>query len=127
MDLVTAEYHLAGQEDVQAQEILNVLLRKLRDSGARYFLPDALLLQYISLNRQGKGDEARASLEEARETAEAFNDRILLWQILAELGEKEAAEQVVAFIAGNISDSELHQTFQDYATHKIEQRSTRNL
>jgi hypothetical protein len=38
-------------------------------------------------------------------------NRILQWQILAELGERGAAEEIVHFISDNISDSELRETF----------------
>ena len=108
VDLVTAEYHLARHDYGQAQEYVDILLHKLRDSGVRYFLPDALRLQSRLLNEMGRTDEARTTLEEARETAEAFEDRIMLWQILAELGETEAAiaiETCVADVTANKLES----------------------
>lgn len=120
VDLVTAEYHLARHDYGQAQDYLDILLHKLHDSGVRYFLPEALRLQSRLLNEMGRADEARASLEEARETAETFGGRIMLWQILAELGEMEAAENIVELIAGTISDTELRQSYLAYADLKIE-------
>lgn len=119
VDLVTAEYHLARHDHGQAQENLDILLSKLRDSGTRYFLPDALHLQSTLLNEIGQVDEARKTLEEARRTAEAFEDRIVLWRILAELGETEAAEKIVALIADNIADIDLRQTFLAFARKSL--------
>jgi tetratricopeptide (TPR) repeat protein len=115
VDFVTVEYYLGKGDFPQAETYLDTLLGKLDDSGARYFLPDALHLKATSLRKQGGGEEALDMLREARAIAEQIESKITLWRILAELGDVDASREVVDSIAAEIADSELHRTFLRHA------------
>lgn len=122
MDIVTIEYHLGLGELAKVQTIVESLMGKLKGSGTRYFLPDALYLKATYLNEVGEIGEARKILQEARSVAEEIESHITLWRILADLGDTEAAAEVADMIAGNISDAELHETFQNFSKSIIERR-----
>ncbi|MGW8227195.1 MAG: ATP-binding protein, partial [Anaerolineales bacterium] len=124
VDLETIEYHLALREFSLAQPVIESLLDKMRASGTRLFLPDALFLKASYLQQIGEVDEAKKTLQEARAAAEEIESRIVLWQILAELGEAKAARQVVESIMENISDERLRDTFLNYSESIIEKKST---
>ncbi len=119
-DMVTIEYHLGLGEFAQFPTILETFLDKLRDSGARYFLPDALYLKATYLHEIGETKEARDVLLEARVTAEEIESKITLWRILADLDEVEDAREVVGSIAATISDAALHETFMNHSKPFIE-------
>lgn len=106
-------------ETALAQEHVDEMLRRMRDAGIRYFLPYVLHLRAQVLREQGRPDETRACLEDARLAAEAIGNRILLWRILAELGETEAAWETVRYIAGQISEPELRAEFEAFAGARI--------
>ena len=120
VDMATAEFHLAQANYAQVQEQLTILLDKLTTSGARYFLPYTLRLQAHLIRAQGMVSEANTLLQIARDSAIQNGDRFVLWPILADLGEKEASFEVVEFIAGNIADKGLRQTFLEYAQNHLE-------
>jgi class 3 adenylate cyclase len=120
VDLVTVEYHLARHDFAHAEAYLDILLGKMSDSGARYFLPDALHLKAKFLLDQGGAGEALDTLRQARAAAQEIGSRIILWRILADLGEVEAALQEVDFIAGNISGAALRKTFRAHAKSRME-------
>jgi hypothetical protein len=114
-DLVTelaACANLAAQGELErAEEYIEMLLQRLEAGNVRYFLPYALHLQAHIFGKQGREAEARAGLLAARAAAESIGNRILLWQILAELGETDAAGEIVRFISEHISDEELREGF----------------
>jgi class 3 adenylate cyclase/tetratricopeptide (TPR) repeat protein len=116
----TIEYHLSLGEFSQAHTVIELLLSKMKASRSRYFLPDALYLKAKYLHELGDTDAARKVLQEARSAAEEIDSRIILWRILADFGEVKAAREIVEFIAGNISDAGLHETFQNYSKSVIE-------
>jgi class 3 adenylate cyclase/tetratricopeptide (TPR) repeat protein len=118
-DLALCAYYLDEREYVQAEQFLDALVLRLRESGVRYFLPYALHLKSRTLKAMGRAGDARETLEKALETSVETENRIVQWQILGELGEGEAAEEIVHFISDNISDSELRVTFQTYARSTI--------
>jgi rRNA processing protein Krr1/Pno1 len=95
-------------------------LGKLKDSGTRYFLPDALYLKATYLRELSETKEARKVLQEARAVAEEIESRIILWKILGDLGEAKEASEIVESIAGNISDAALRETFRNYSKSIIE-------
>jgi hypothetical protein len=119
-DLIRCEYHLAQHDYLQAEQNLDLLLLKLRNSGARYFLPYVLQLKSHALKETGRSEEAEVALKGALQAAEDIENRIDRWRILAELGETEAAEEIVRFISDNISDAELRETFLAHARIEIE-------
>ena len=96
------------------------MLLRLRQSGARYFLPYALQQRSHALKGLDRLEEATTSLKEALQTAEEIENRVLQWRILAELGQAESAEEIVGFISDNITDPELRETFLDHARIEIE-------
>jgi class 3 adenylate cyclase/tetratricopeptide (TPR) repeat protein len=120
VDLETIEYHLSLGEYALAQPVIESLMGKMRDSGTRLFLPDALFLKASYLQKFGEIDEAKKTLQEARAAAEEIESRIILWQILANLGETKPARQVVESIVENISDDTLRETFLNYSKSIIE-------
>jgi tetratricopeptide (TPR) repeat protein len=125
LDLAAGGYLLARRDYAQAGQVVDDLVHRLQASGLGYFLPYALHLKSQVLEGLGRADEARASLKQALETAEAIQNRILRWRILAELGEQEAAGEIASFISGHISDSELRQTFLAHSGSTIGQSASR--
>lgn len=122
--LVDAEFQLAdGRLDAAARAI-HSLLDLLRRSGAKYFLPEALMLQ--AEIAAGNPEASRAALLEARAMAADMQFRACLWQILARLaeaaGEVDTAGQyraeaipVVQYIADHTSDPALRASFLGFA------------
>lgn len=86
-----AELALARQEYGRVIELIDTLLARLRYARARVFFPEALYLKAQALRGQNQVDQARATLNEARAEAQAIGVRRKLWQILAAIGEIEAA------------------------------------
>jgi tetratricopeptide (TPR) repeat protein len=115
VDLVTFDYHLARQELEPARQVLDGMLRKMDETGVRYFVPEALLRKADVQRQQGHLEQAIATLEQARAVAEEIDAKVMLWQILALLGEREAARRVVDVIADNISDPELQRLFRSHS------------
>jgi tetratricopeptide (TPR) repeat protein len=115
VDMETIEYHLSLGEFSQAHSVIEALLSKMKVSSSRYFLPDALYLKAKYLHELGETEEAQKVLREARAVAEEIGSRIILWKILADLGEAKAAQEIVESIAGNISDTALRETFQNHS------------
>jgi hypothetical protein len=62
-----------------------------REAGFGYLLADELWLRGRAELAQGQYDAARATLLEARATAEAQEERAILWKILATCSELERA------------------------------------
>ena len=120
VDLIRCEYNLARRDYGQAEQNVDLLLLRLRQSGARYFLPYALQQRSHALKGLDRLEEATTSLKEALQTAEEIENRVLQWRILAELGQAESAEEIVGFISDNITDPELRETFLDHARIEIE-------
>ena len=83
-------------------------------------MPTRCYLQAALRNEEGRLEEARESLEAARAAAEQIEAHIILWQILAALGDSEAAKEIVDAIAESISDKALQQTFLAYAASKLD-------
>jgi tetratricopeptide (TPR) repeat protein len=110
-DLALCAIYLGQGEYEQAEQFLDALVLRLRKSDLGYFLPYALHLRSRALQATGRTSEARECLKQALEATVVIENRILQWQILVELGEVAAAEEIVQFIAGNISDPELRETF----------------
>lgn len=123
VDLVVYEHSLAQRADMQGLQNLDTLLLRLRKSEARFFVPYALQLKSHALKGLGRAEEAQAALEEALEAAEGIENRMVMWQLLAELGEAEAAEEIVSFISDNISDSELRETYLAHSRFTIRQQA----
>ncbi len=94
---------------------VGLLIERLEAGNIRYYLPYARYQQAQIMQKLGRPEEARAGLQAARAAAEAIGNRILLWQILAELGEREAAEELVRFISEHISEEELRVGFGRWA------------
>jgi hypothetical protein len=88
----------------------------------RLYLPDASYLKGRSLLAQGRRNEARAALEQARAVAEEMGCRRMLWPILFALsqavtgeGERQRllgqAQATIGYIAEHIGDPQLRATF----------------
>jgi tetratricopeptide (TPR) repeat protein len=67
----------------------------LRAAGARMFLPDVLGMKGRALVEQGRLDEARETLAEARATAEAIGSRRSLWSLLLMLSDLETRRGII--------------------------------
>jgi hypothetical protein len=115
VDLIRCEYNLARRDYGQAEQNVDLLLLRLQQSGTRYFLPYALQLKSQALAGLDQVEEARVTSEDALNKAREIENRILSWRILAEMGEADAAWEIVRFISNNISDTELRETFLDHA------------
>lgn len=97
----------------------------LKNAGVRTFLPDALYLKSKALLAEGRAEEAREGLAQARAKAQAIGSQRSLWQILfalsqleVQLGRTDAAQklrgqaqEVVEFIADHAGTSELRASF----------------
>ena len=98
-----AELALARKEYAQVIELIDSLLERLRYARTRVAIPEALYLKAQALRGQQQVDQARTTLQEARAEAQAIGVRRKLWQILALLGEIEAA-------AGNKAEAQAART-----------------
>ncbi|MBI3914583.1 MAG: hypothetical protein HY327_10430 [Chloroflexi bacterium] len=70
----------------------------------RVFIPEALYHKARVLRAQGDETHAYATLTEARNRAVASNSHRALWQILAALGEKEAARAILSPLIADLPD-----------------------
>jgi predicted ATPase/class 3 adenylate cyclase len=112
-----------GQGDyTQAIAVIETLLTKLRQFGAKAFMPDALYLQGRAYEELEQGQSARKCLQEARANAENIGSRRMLWPILFSLSQLEAdsvkaahirqqAQEIIHYISGNIDVTDLRTTF----------------
>jgi tetratricopeptide (TPR) repeat protein len=89
--IAAAELALARQEYDQAIELVDALLARLRFARTRVAIPEALYVKAQALRGLQRIDQVRAALTEAHAEAQAIGVRRKLWQILALLGEIEAA------------------------------------
>jgi DNA-binding SARP family transcriptional activator/tetratricopeptide (TPR) repeat protein len=107
------EYGLASADD---------LLATLNQFGLRIFIPEALYLRGQTLVAMGQTEAARGTLLQAQAEAEALGSRRMLWKILFALSQLETdpaeaaqwrqqAQEIVAYIAANVSDPELRASF----------------
>jgi class 3 adenylate cyclase/tetratricopeptide (TPR) repeat protein len=125
MPLVEGELALAGHDGERALTLMNEQIDYLKRTETYFFASDALHLKAKALLALGRADEAGEALVQARTEAERVGSRRSLWPILLDLSRLEAgrgnraeaqalrqqAREVVEFIAGNISDSELRASF----------------
>jgi class 3 adenylate cyclase/tetratricopeptide (TPR) repeat protein len=97
---------------------------KLVAMRVRLYLPDAGYLKGRALLAQGRREEARAALKQARAVAEEIGCRRMLWLILFALSQAAAdseerqrllaeAQATIGYIAEHIGDSQLRATFLD--------------
>ncbi|MCQ3973781.1 MAG: hypothetical protein DPW09_10085 [Anaerolineae bacterium] len=97
----------------------------LEHAGVRTFLPDALYLKSKALLAQGRAEEAREGLAQARAKAEAIGSQRSLWPILFAFSQLEAqhgqpvaaqklreqAQEVIEFITDHAGTPELRASF----------------
>jgi tetratricopeptide (TPR) repeat protein len=96
MAIAYAHLHLAqGKPEVLFAE-LEERMRPFREAGFRALLADEYWLRGRAEMALGHYDAAREALLKARETAEAQEERAVLWQILFTLSEVEQAEGAAA-------------------------------
>lgn len=128
VDLTVAYGHLhlaLGEPEALFSE-LEERVRPLREAGFIRLLADEYWLRGRAAIALGKFDKAREALLKARETAEAQEERAVLWQILVSLAEveetcgdveaagklRDEAREVVGYIAehaGELRESFLEQ------------------
>jgi tetratricopeptide (TPR) repeat protein len=89
--LAEAELGIARNDYPRAIQACDRLITSQRARQLRQFLPNALYLKGIAWQREGKIDDALATLADARAEAENTNARWSLWRILAALAEIEIA------------------------------------
>ncbi|MBI3243398.1 MAG: AAA family ATPase [Chloroflexi bacterium] len=125
MPLIEGELALAHHDSQRALTLMNEQIDYLKRTETHFFASDALHLKAKALLALGLADEAWEALVQARTAAEQVGSRRSLWPILLDLSRLEAgrghaaeaqalrrqAREVVEFIAGNISDSELRVSF----------------
>jgi tetratricopeptide (TPR) repeat protein len=120
--LAEAELALKQGSYEQALAALGDLLTTLNQFGMGAFIPEARYLRGQILAAMGQTEAAWATLLEARAEAEAIGSRRMLWQILFALSQLETdpaeatqwrqqAQEIVAYIAANVSDPELRTSF----------------
>ncbi len=90
---------LARGDAARAADLAREATERLRGMGVRAYLPEALLLEAAALRSVGRGAEARASLDEARDLATSLGARWTLWRVLAALGARRDASAIVRDIA----------------------------
>ena len=123
--LLRAEVLLAIQDFQAALELVDEKLDQLAALNARYFLPQFRFRRARALRELGKATEALNVLEQARREAEEMGLRMTLLPVLLELAElagelgdepktqssREAAREVVTFIADHVDEEELRKSF----------------
>ena len=123
ISIVFCHLHLARGEPERVFDRLDERVAGYRQAGFRYSLPEEYWLRGRAEMALGRYGAARKALLHARETAEAQEERYVLWQIMASLAEVEAAcgdthaagklrdeaREVVGYIAEHAGD--LHDTF----------------
>jgi hypothetical protein len=81
-----------------------------RLSGQRYRIPYLRALAVLAQQR-GEMEQANAHLREAASLAEAIGLPGELWQLYAELGERQKASEIVHTLAAKIDDEQLRSEF----------------
>jgi predicted ATPase/class 3 adenylate cyclase len=125
--LFVADGHLqlALGNPEKALDRLEKLLQRLRHSGSRFYLAEALWLKGKALHSLNRAKEARQALLAARSSAEESGERPIQWQILVTLGELEEmggntaeadslraqAREVVSYIADHAGGEEMRTSF----------------
>jgi ATP/maltotriose-dependent transcriptional regulator MalT len=116
--MAAGELALAQGNTDLARRSVDRLITHLRRLGARLYLADALRLQSKVLLADGRVEEARQVLLEAREAAVASESRSAAWSIFDALADLEAAHgdvgkcealrretnEILALIAQNMGD-----------------------
>jgi len=116
---------LARGDDTRAIEVGGELLARLREYGARPYIPDVLYWLGQAHLAGGQAGAARERLLQARAEAEALGSRHSLWPILIALSELEArcgnaaesqtlrgqAREIVDYIADHTGTPELRASF----------------
>jgi tetratricopeptide (TPR) repeat protein len=93
------QLQLARGKPERVFDLFDERVAEYRQAGYLYFLPDELWLRGRAHLLLGQLDEAQAALVEARDVAEAREERAVLWQILATLSDLERSR-------GNLAASE---------------------
>lgn len=120
--LAEAELALRQGDYERAVALTGDLLVFLNQFGLRAYIPEALYLRGQSLAGLGQTEAAHNTLLEARAEAEAIGSRRMLWQILFALSQLETdsteakrlcqqAQEIVEYIAANLSNPELRASF----------------
>jgi class 3 adenylate cyclase/tetratricopeptide (TPR) repeat protein len=123
--LVKGGIALRRGDHTGGMEAADDVLGQLRRMGIRQLVPQALLLKGHSLAAEGRLEEARDALREARSEAESLGSRWVLWEVLGELSRLQAAAggateatllrveaaRIVDGIAQSIDDEELRRRF----------------
>ena len=123
--LAQIELAMVDQDYQVAAQLGDELLELLETSGFPAYLADALNIKGRVLVALGEAERARAVLSEARTAAEAVGSRRALWQILVNLAEveadlgneaeaakvREAAKEVIEFIAEHAGTEDLRESF----------------
>jgi tetratricopeptide (TPR) repeat protein len=117
--------HLALGQPEEALSEMRPIVERARRANMKPNLIEGLLLQGKALAALEELEEARDSLREAAEVAEAIGQRQLLWQALATLAEVETevgniaaaetargrAREVIDYIADHAGDDGLRESF----------------
>jgi tetratricopeptide (TPR) repeat protein len=90
MPLAEAELAMARHDYARTLTVMDDLLSRLRKTGTRLFLTDALLLKSQALLALGQANEAHETGRMAQAEAVALGSRRALWPILAVLSQLEA-------------------------------------
>ena len=113
---------LAQGDSAGANAAADEVIQMLAAMRLRLYLPDAGYLKGRALLAQGRRDEARAALEQARSVAEEMGCRRMLWPILFALSQVVAdskerqrllaeAGATIDYIAEHIGDPQLRASF----------------
>jgi class 3 adenylate cyclase/tetratricopeptide (TPR) repeat protein len=125
--LFVADSHLqlAVGKPEKALDRLEELLQRLRYTGSRFYLAEALWLKGVVLRSLNRPEEAHQTLLAARSAAEKTAERPVQWRILVALVEIEElrgnaaeaavlhaqAREIVAYIADHTGSEELRATY----------------
>jgi tetratricopeptide (TPR) repeat protein len=121
--IVYGQLHLAMGKPERVFDLLDDRVEGYRQAGFLYSLAEEHWLRGRAWLLQGQLEAARVALQEARGTAEAREERVMLWQILATLSDleracgdtvaadrrRDQAREVVGYIVGHAGD--LQETF----------------
>jgi tetratricopeptide (TPR) repeat protein len=108
-------------EYLESIRLLQKRLATLRNYGMNCFLPETVRLLGRALAAADQPDQALITLEEGLQEARSIGSRWTEWRLLVALADLEEGEQAplwrsealenVTFIAENVGDSELRQSF----------------
>lgn len=101
LSLADAYLQLALDRPQRALERMESLIGRMRQAGARLYLPEALFVHGIALLALNEPESARDVFMEAKRVGEKTGAQRMLWQILWELSRLETS-------AGNSSDAILY-------------------